>query len=138
MQPRPSVLFICVHNAGKSQTAEAILRHLVGDQIDIYSGGTSPDERLAADAVAALEEIGIDVEGQHPKAIDEAILRTADRVVILGNQAKVEPIEGMKTYIETWPIVEPSEQGIHGPERAALIRDDIFERVQKLKSDLLG
>lgn len=138
MQPRPSVLFICVHNAGKSQTAEAILRHLVGDQIDIYSGGTGPDKRLAADAVAALEEIGIDVEGQHPKAIDDAILRTADRVVILGNQAKVEPIEGMKTYIETWPIVEPSEQGIHGPERAALIRDDIFERVQKLKSDLLG
>lgn len=138
MQPRPSVLFICVHNAGKSQTAEAILRHLVGDQIDIYSGGTSPDERLAADAVAALAEIGIAVEGQHPKAIDDAILRTADRAVILGNQAKVEPIEGMKTCIETWPIVEPSEQGIHGPERAALIRDDIFERVQKLKSDLLG
>jgi arsenate-mycothiol transferase len=138
MQPRSSVLFICVHNAGKSQTAEAILRHLVGDQIDIYSGGTDPDENLAADSVAALAEIGIGVIGQHPKAIDDAIILNADRVVILGNQAKVEPIAGMKTSIETWPIVEPSEKGIQGPERAALIRDDIFERVQKLRSELIN
>jgi arsenate-mycothiol transferase len=138
MNPRPSVLFVCVHNAGKSQTAEAILRHLAGNHIDIYSGGTGPDESLAKDAVAALSEIEIGVEGQYPKAIDDAILLKADRVVILGNQAKIEPIAGMKTDIEIWPIVEPAEQGIHGSERAAKIRDEIFERVEKLKSELIN
>jgi arsenate-mycothiol transferase len=138
MNQKPSVLFICVHNAGKSQSADAILRHLVGDQIDIYSGGTDPDENLASDAVAALEEIGISVQGQYPKKIDNEILRRVDRVVVLGNQAKVEPIEGMKAQIETWSIVEPAEQGIRGAERASLIRDDIFSRVEKLKVELLG
>ncbi len=138
MNPKPSVLFICVHNAGKSQSAEAILRHIAGDEIDIYSGGTGPDESLATDAVAALAEIGIGVEGQHPKAIADEILLIADRVVVLGNQAKVEPIAGMKTNIETWQIVEPAENGVKGHERAALIRDDIFERVQKLKSELIN
>lgn len=138
MTQKPSVLFICVHNAGKSQTAEAILRHLADDEIDIYSGGTAPDENLAADAVSALAEIGIGVEGQFPKAVDDEIILNADRVVILGNQAKVEPVSGMKAQIETWSIVEPADQGIQGTDRAAKIRDDIFERVQKLKSELLG
>jgi arsenate-mycothiol transferase len=138
MTSKPSVLFICVHNAGKSQSAEAILRHIASDQIAIYSGGTGPDENLAADAVAALAELGIGVEGQYPKAIDGEILQNADRVVILGNQANVEPVAGMKAQIETWQIVEPADKGIQGAERAALIRDDIFERVKKLKSDLIG
>ena len=138
MTLKPSVLFICVHNAGKSQSAEAILRHIAADQIDIFSGGTGPDENLAADAVAALADLGIGVEGQFPKAIDDEILLNADRVVILGNQAKVEPVAGMKAQIETWQIVEPADKGIQGAERAALIRDDIFERVEKLKSDLIG
>ncbi len=138
MNQKPSVLFICVHNAGKSQTAEAILRHFVGDQIDIYSGGTAPDENLASVAVAALGEIGISVQGQNPKKIDDEILLTVDRAVILGNQAKVEPLEGMKAQIETWSIVEPADKGIQGAERAALIRDDIFSRVEKLKVEILG
>lgn len=138
MTQKPSVLFICVHNAGKSQSAEAILRHTAGDEIDVYSGGTAPSENLAADAVSALAEIGIGVEGQFPKAIDDEIFLNADRVVILGNQAKVEPVAGMKAQIETWSIVEPADKGIQGADRAAKIRDDIFERVQKLKSELLG
>lgn len=138
MTQKPSVLFICVHNAGKSQSAEAILRHIAADQIDSFSGGTGPDENLAADAVAALADLGIGVEGQFPKAIDDEILLNADRVVILGNQAKVEPVAGMKAQIEIWPIVEPADKGIQGAERAAQIRDDIFERVEKLKFDLIG
>lgn len=137
MTTKPSVLFICVHNAGKSQTAEAIMRHLVNDQVDIYSGGTGPDENLAADAVLALAEIGIGVAGQFPKPIDEEILRKADRVVILGDQAKLVPVYGMKAEIETWLIIEPATTGIQGKERAALIRDDIFERVEKLIGGLL-
>jgi arsenate-mycothiol transferase len=135
---KPSVLFICVHNAGKSQTAEAFMNHIAGDQVDVYSGGTGPDEDLAADAVAALAEIGVGVDGQFPKAIDPDILRSADRVVILGDQAKVEPIPGMKSAIETWLTVEPADQGIHGAERAAMVRDDIRQRVEQLAKELLG
>lgn len=136
MSAKTSVLFICVHNAGKSQTAEALMKHIAGDQVTVFSGGTGPDEGLAADAVAALGEIGVGVEGQFPKAIDVDILRRADRVVILGDQATVEPIPGMKSGIETWLTVEPAEQGIYGAERAAMVRDDIYARVKKLAHDL--
>ena len=136
MTTKPSVLFICVHNAGKSQTAEALMRHIAGDKVDIYSGGTGPDENLAGDAVVALAEIGIGVEGQFPKAIDPEVLRKVDRVVILGDQAKVAPIDGMKAEIETWLTVEPAEQGIHGAERANLVRDDIYSRVKQLATEL--
>ncbi|MFM6977169.1 MAG: low molecular weight phosphatase family protein [Micrococcales bacterium] len=135
---KPSVLFICVHNAGKSQTAEALMKHLVGDEITVYSGGTGPDENLAADAVAALAEIDVAVDGQFPKPIDNEILKSVDRVVILGDQAKVEPIEGMKSEIETWLIIEPKEFGIEGAQRAAMVRDEILERVEQLAEELLG
>lgn len=135
---KPSVLFICVHNAGKSQTAEALMKHLVGDEITVYSGGTGPDENLAADAVAALAEIDVSVEGQFPKPIDPEILKSVDRVVILGDQAKVEPIEGMKSEIETWLIIEPKDLGIEGAQRAAMVRDEILERVEQLAEELLG
>lgn len=135
---KPSVLFICVHNAGKSQTAEALMKHLVGEEIEVYSGGTGPDENLAADAVAALAEIGVEVEGQYPKPIDSEILKSADRVVVLGDQAKVEPVNGMKSEIETWLVIEPKEFGIEGAQRAAMVRDEILERVEQLAEDLLG
>lgn len=135
---KPSVLFICVHNAGKSQTAEALMKHLVGDEITVYSGGTGPDKKLAADAVAALAEIGVEVDGQYPKAIDTEVLKTVDRVVILGDQARVEPVEGMKSDIETRLIIEPADLGIKGAERAAMVRDEILERVEQLAEELLG
>lgn len=114
------------------------MKHLVGDEITVYSGGTGPDEKLAADAVAALAEIGVEVDGQFPKAIDPEVLKTVDRVVILGDQAKVEPIEGMKSEIETWLIIEPADLGIKGAERAAMVRDEILERVEQLAEELLG
>jgi protein-tyrosine-phosphatase len=135
---KPSVLFICVHNAGKSQTAEALMKHLVGEEITVFSGGTGPDEKLAADAVAALEEIGVEVDGQFPKAIDPKILRSVDRVIVLGDQAQVEPIEGMKSEIETWLIIEPKDLGVVGEQRAAMVRDEILERVEQLAYELLG
>lgn len=135
---KPSVLFICVHNAGKSQTAEALMKHLVGEEITVFSGGTGPDEKLAADAVGALEEIGVEVDGQFPKAIDPKILRSVDRVIVLGDQAQVEPIEGMKSEIETWLIIEPKDLGVVGEQRAAMVRDEILERVEQLAEELLG
>lgn len=135
---RPSVLFICVHNAGKSQTAEALMKHLVGDEITTYSAGTQPDEKLAADAVAALAEIDVEVNGQHPKAIDVELLKSVDRVVVLGDQAKVEPVPDMKSEIETWLIIEPKDLGIHGEQRAAMVRDEILERVEQLAEELLS
>ncbi|MEN9955850.1 MAG: hypothetical protein RLY34_657 [Actinomycetota bacterium] len=135
---QPSVLFICVHNAGKSQTAEALMKHLVGDEVTVYSGGTGPDEKLAADAVAALEEIGVEVDGQFPKTIDPEILKNVDRVIVLGDQAQVEPIDGMKSEIETWLIIEPKDLGVNGEQRAAMVRDEILERVEQLAEELLG
>ena len=135
--PKPSVLFICVHNAGKSQTAEALLKHKARDTVTVFSGGTEPDEKLAADAVLALKEIGVGVEGQFPKDISDEVLRQVDHVIILGNQAKVNAITGMKAQIETWQIVEPKELGIQGPQRAQLIREDISARVDELIRQIL-
>lgn len=114
------------------------MKQIAGDRVEVFSGGTGPDENLAADAVAALAEIGVGVAGQFPKPIDPDVLKSADRVVILGDQAKVEPIEGMKATIETWLTVEPADQGIHGAERAAMVRDDIHDRVKQLAEELLG
>lgn len=114
------------------------MKHLVGEEIEVYSGGTGPDENLAADAVAALAEIGVEVEGQYPKPIDLEILKSADRVVVLGDQAKVEPVHGMKSEIETWLVIEPKEFGIEGEQRAAMVRDEILERAEQLAEELLG
>lgn len=112
------------------------MKHIAGDRVAVYSGGTGPDEKLATDAVVSLGEIGIGVEGQFPKAIDPEILLSADRVVILGDQAKVEASDGMKSAIETWLTIEPADRGIHGAARAALVRDDIYARVMKLAHEL--
>lgn len=114
------------------------MKHLVGDEVTVYSGGTGPDEKLAADAVAALEEIGVEVDGQFPKAIDPKILKSVDRVIVLGDQAQVEPIDGMKSEIETWLIIEPKDLGVIGEQRAAMVRDEILERVEQLAEELLG
>ena len=114
---RPTVLFVCVSNAGKSQMAEALLRRRVGDAVAIHSAGTRPkpvEAGVNAESAASVAEVGASMADATPKGIDPELLRTADRVVILGADAQVEPVEGMKATIERWETDEPSLRGIEG------------------------
>ena len=136
---RPTVLFVCVSNAGKSQMAEALLRRRVGDAVAIHSAGTRPkpvEAGVNAESAASVAEVGASMADATPKGIDPELLRTADRVVILGADAQVEPVEGMKATIERWETDEPSLRGIGGAARMNIIRDDIDARVGALASEL--
>ena len=133
---RPTVLFVCVSNAGKSQMAEALLRAHVGDAIAIHSAGTKPKGAPNPQAAASVARVGASMAEATSKGIDAELLRTADRVVILGGDAQVEPIEDMVATIERWDTDEPSLRGIEGDERMDLIRDDIRARVEGLASEL--
>lgn len=127
---RPAVLFVCVGNAGKSQMAAALMRHVAGDAVEVHSAGTSPKGELNALSVQALEEVGASTAGEHPKPIDPDLLARMDVVVTLGTEAQVPPVDG--PVFETWSTDEPSERGIEGIERMRLVRDDIDRRVADL------
>jgi len=131
---KPSVLFVCVHNAGKSQMAAGLMTDLAGDAVEVHSAGTAPGTKVNAEGAASLAELGIDITTQQPKAITEERVRAVDVVVVLGQEAQVEPVEG--TRLERWDTVEPSQQGIEGMERMRLIRDDIAARVRDLAGRL--
>lgn len=130
----PSVLFVCVKNAGKSQMAAGLMRTIAGDTVEVHSAGTRPGGAINALSAAALAVGGIDITDQTPKPIDSALLRNVDVVVILGREAHVEPVEG--TPFETWDTDEPSDRGIGGIERMRLVRDDIENRVRRLFDQL--
>lgn len=132
----PSVLFVCSKNGGKSQLAAGLMNQLALGGVTVYSAGTKPGKSLNPQAVESLAEIGIDITGEHPKPVTEDVLGTVDAVIVLGNEAKLEPREG--TRFEVWDTDEPSERGIEGMERMRLVRDDIQARVQKLYSELSG
>lgn len=133
----PSVLFVCVKNGGKSQMAAALLRHHAGHTVEVHSAGATPGGTLNALSTEAIAEVGADMSGDSPKPIDPELLATADRVIVLGREAHVQPIENMKAPVQTWITDEPSERGIEGIERMRLVRDDIDQRVQALLSELL-
>lgn len=130
MTDRPKVLFVCVKNAGKSQMAAGLMEQLAGDTVDVSSAGTRPGTALNALSVQSLTEVGVDLAGEHPKALTDEMVRAADVVVILGSQAHVDPVPG--TRFERWITDEPSERGIDGIERMRLVRDDITMRVRTL------
>ena len=135
---KPSVLFVCVKNGGKSQMAAALLRHHADDAIEVHSAGTKPGgavNQLSAEAVA---ESGASMAGEQPKRIDPDLLRRVDRVIVLGQDAHVEPVEGMRATIDTWTTDEPSTRGIEGLDRMRLVRDDIASRVRVLQTELLA
>lgn len=132
---KPAVLFVCAKNGGKSQMAAALLRQLAGDQIEVYSAGTTPGTSLNAESVTAVEAVGASVAGEYPKAIDPELLDSVDRVVILGAEAQID--QPGSAQIDRWETDEPSLRGIGGAERMELIRDDIERRVRTLASELL-
>ncbi|MBB2987220.1 arsenate-mycothiol transferase ArsC [Terracoccus luteus] len=136
----PTVLFVCVSNAGKSQMAAALLRHLAREgqvDVEVHSAGTRPGPALNAGSAAAVAEVGADMSGGHPKAVDPGLLARADRVVVLGTSARLDPVPGMRAPgIEVWATDEPSTRGIDGPDRMRLIRDDIAARCRRLLDEL--
>ncbi|WP_333619541.1 arsenate-mycothiol transferase ArsC [Dietzia sp.] len=133
---KPSVLFVCVKNAGKSQMAAALMRHLSHSPVQVYSAGTRPGNALNDLSVTTLAEVGAGVDGEYPKPIEPAILRSVNRVIVIGEEAIVEPIPGMVGTIDTWTIDEPSARGIEGIERMRLVRDQLADKVHRLDADL--
>ena len=131
---KPSVLFVCVKNGGKSQMAAGLMRKVSGDRVAVSSAGTAPGSALNALSVQSLLEVGVDITGERPKPIAPALLREVDLVVTLGREARVEVPPG--TRLENWDTDEPSERGIEGIERMRLIRDDIATRVEELRGTL--
>ncbi|MEW4989521.1 low molecular weight phosphatase family protein [Corynebacterium sp. 045007] len=136
MKEIPKVLFICVANAGKSQMAEAIARAKYATQFIALSAGTNPKTTTNALAAKSVAEIGTSMDSASPKPIAPTILRTADRVVIIGDAAHVELPSDAQGSLERWLTDEPSKRGIDGKERMDLIRDDLERRIDELAVEL--
>ena len=131
---KPSVLFVCVKNGGKSQMAAGLMRKAARDTVEVYSAGTKPGTAVNALSAESLLEVGVDITGETPKLIDPQLVRDVDVVVTLGREAHVDPVDG--TRFENWDTIEPSERGIDGIERMRLVRDDIAARVNQLAAQL--
>ena len=129
--PEPAVLFLCVHNAGRSQMALGWFNHLAAGQAVAWSGGSEPGDRVNAAAVAAMAEVGIDIAREFPKPWTDEIVRAADVVVTMGCGDTCPYYPG--TRYEDWTLEDPYGQGI---EVVRPIRDDIEQRVRKLLTDL--
>jgi protein-tyrosine-phosphatase len=131
---RPEVLFVCVHNAGRSQMAAALLAHQGGDRIIVRSAGSAPADELNPAVVEAMAEIGIDLheDGAHPKKLDEAAVRASDVVITMGC-GDACPIFPGKRY-EDWQLDDPAGQGV---DAVRSIRDEIDRRIQALVAELL-
>src|SRR5215510_380900 len=127
MPDKPSVLFVCVHNAGRSQMAAGWLRHLAGDRITVYSGGSEPADQFNPSAVAAMAEVGIDITAEFPKPWTDEIVRASDVVVTMGC-GDACPLFPGKRY-EDWELDDPAGLDVAAVRR---IRDEIDRRVQIL------
>ena len=127
---KPSVLFVCVKNGGKSQMAAGLMRKVAGGTVTIDSAGTEPGTSINGLSAEVLLEVGVDINDQTPKQLTDDLIAAADWVIVLGRDAQVQPIDG--TPVEYWDTDEPSERGIDGVERMRLVRDDITRRVQEL------
>jgi arsenate reductase len=128
---KPTVLFVCVHNAGRSQMAAAWLEHLARDRVRVLSGGTTPASAINPVAVAAMAEVSIDLSGRTPHPWTEADLHSADVIVTMGC-GDACPFYPGKRY-EDWRVADPRDRPI---EEVRLIRDDIERRVRGLLDDL--
>ena len=126
----PRVLFVCVSNSGKSQMAAGLMRELGGDRFEVHSAGTNPGRKINGLSAQAFDEVGVDIAGEMPTAVDPALLAGVDLVVTLGRDAVVDAPDGVA--VQNWDTDEPSERGIDGIERMRLIRDDITARVEAL------
>jgi arsenate reductase len=130
--PKPTVLFVCVHNAGRSQMAAGWLRHLAGDRVEVLSGGSAPAEGINPVAVEAMAEVGIDIAANTPRALATDDVRASDVVITMGC-GDACPIFPGKRY-EDWELTDPAGQGI---DTVRAVRDDIKARVEALVAEIL-
>lgn len=128
---RPSVLFVCVHNAGRSQMAAGFLSALAGDAVEVRSAGSMPAEQINPTAVAAMAEVGIDITSAQPKVLTTEAVQASDVVITMGC-GDVCPYFPGKRY-EDWVLDDPAGQGI---DAVRPIRDSIRERIENLLSEL--
>jgi arsenate reductase len=129
---RPTVLFVCIHNAGRSQMAAGWLQQLAGDDVDVRSAGSEPADRLNPVAVQAMQEVGIDIAGAAPKVLTYEAVETSDVVITMGCGDTCPIFQG-KRY-EDWDLTDPAGQPI---EVVRTVRDEIRTRVEALLDDLL-
>ena len=129
---RPTVLFVCVHNAGRSQMAAGYLQQLAGDRIDVLSAGSAPKDAINPTAIDAMAEEGIDISANQPKVLTVDAVKTSDVVITMGC-GDACPIFPGKRY-EDWELDDPAGQGI---EAVRPIRDEIRDRVEALIAELL-
>jgi arsenate reductase (thioredoxin) len=129
--PRPRVVFLCVHNAGRSQMAAGWLRQLAGDRAEVFSGGSDPADRINASAVAAMAEVGIDIAGELPRRWTDEIVRAADAVVTMGCGDACPVFPGVR-YLD-WELDDPADKDV---ESVRPIRDEIERRVRGLMDEL--
>ncbi|HLL64817.1 MAG TPA: arsenate reductase ArsC [Micromonosporaceae bacterium] len=132
MSDKPSVLFVCVHNAGRSQMAAGWLRHLAGDTVQVRSAGSVPAQSINPAAVEAMREVGIDITDQTPKQLEWETAESSDVIVTMGC-GDACPIFPGKRY-EDWKLEDPAGKGVASVRP---IRDDIRIRVEKLLTELV-
>nr|CAA9309963.1 MAG: Arsenate reductase thioredoxin-coupled [uncultured Nocardioidaceae bacterium] len=132
MADKPSVLFVCVHNAGRSQMAAAFLSHLAEGAVEVRSAGSEPADQVNPAAVAAMAEVGIDISAQSPKILTTESVRDSDVVITMGC-GDTCPIFPGKRYLD-WELEDPAGKGV---DAVRPIRDDIEQRVQELLRELI-
>jgi arsenate reductase len=132
MTDKPTVLFVCVHNAGRSQMAAGWLRAIAGDRVEVLSAGSAPKDQINPVAVQAMAEAGVDIANNVPKVLTTESVRESDVVITMGC-GDVCPIFPGKRY-EDWELDDPAGQGI---DAVRPIRDEIRSRVERLVSELL-
>ncbi|RCV48204.1 arsenate reductase ArsC [Marinitenerispora sediminis] len=130
--PRPSVLFVCVHNAGRSQMAAAFLTHLAGERIEVRSAGSAPADTVNTAVVAAMAEVGVDLSSATPKVLTTEAVRASDVVITMGC-GDACPVFPGKTYLD-WRLPDPAGRGV---DAVRPIRDEIRRRIADLVADLL-
>jgi len=132
MPEKPTVLFVCVHNAGRSQMAAGYLQHLAGDRIEVLSAGSQPADQINPVAVQAMAEDGIDIAGAQPKVLTPEAVQQSDVVVTMGCGDACPFFPG--TRYEDWQLDDPAGQGI---ESVRPIRDEIRSRIEHLIAELV-
>ncbi|MEY4206042.1 MAG: hypothetical protein RLZZ154_848 [Actinomycetota bacterium] len=130
---KPSVLFVCVHNAGRSQMAAAFLTHLAGDRIEVRSAGSSPADSINPSVVEALKEVGIDISNEQPKVLTTSAVEQSDVVITMGCGDACPFFPG-KRYLD-WVLPDPAGQGV---AFVRPIRDQIKKLVEELIPTLIS
>ena len=133
MNGRPEVLFVCVHNAGRSQMAAALLDHHARGRVTVRSAGSAPAEEIHDGVREAMAEVGIDLSKEHPKALTQDVVEAADVVITMGC-GDACPVYPGKRYLD-WELPDPAGKPV---EEVRAVRDEIDRRVRSLLDDLSG